>query len=623
MMENSRQLHNPEKAYLDRIEDSKSKLHMIKRIEIFLSLIKLSLIIAEIYVIAAFAKNITLLSILIFVVLFVTTSVIHEYYIKKRKYQTALKKVNENELKALEERFLDVDCGDDLLDSQHEYISDLDVFGEKSIFHYMNRTTTSVGKKTLSNWLKGAPKVHPAEEIKECQEAVKELSAKLDLRQKVHVYGSFIEDSLKKLSSFQDLLEEPFSLLHKRALIVFIHLFPLFTLSFIVFILFRILGLNLSFALLLQQIFKWLLILLIILIFQNSIIRLFGKRISRIYSLASKYSRILNAYSKIIWTIEKENFTSSKMNKIKGELIYNDKLASKYISKLSTILGYFDLRLSGMIYGIVNNILFWDLHCVYRFEKLKNTIGHEIPKWFDAIGQFEALSSFANTHYNHPDWTFPKISESEFKLEATSIGHPLIPEEERILNSIKFENTHKLVIITGPNMAGKTTFLKTLGVNIILALAGSPVCAHSFMTYPFRLYTSIKLSDSLDKKLSLFYAELLRLKMIYDAILKWEKKGEPVFYLIDEMLKGTNALDRQKGSIALINRLIENCSKGMLATHDLKLTKLGKEHPLKIKNYYFDGTIEEEKLVFDYKLKSGVCLSTNALELMQKVGIKL
>jgi len=619
----SNKLSNPYEAYSKRIEDSRSKLYTIKKIEIFLSLAKLVLVIGEISLVAVFVNNIPLFSIPVFVVLFTSAAVTHEFFIKKRKYHNALKKINEDELKALEERFLNTDCGSDLLDPQHDYIPDLDVFGEKSIFHYINRTTTSAGKKTLSNWLREAPRIHPAEEIGKRQEAVRELSGKLDLRQNIQVKGSFIEDSLKKLSSFQDLLKEPFLLLHKRALIIFIHVFPLFTLGFLAFFLFKIAALNVPIALLIQQIFKWLLILLLILLFQNAVTRLFRKQIIRIYRLVSKYSRILNAYAQIISTLEKQDFTSSRMNKIKQELIHDNKPASKYIRRLGAILGCYELRTNGLLYALLNNIFFWDLHCTYRFERLKNSVGKQIPKWFEAIGQFEALSSFANTLYNNQEWAFPQITESELELEAVSAGHPLIPEKERIPNSIRFQKKNRLAVITGPNMAGKTTFLKTIGVNIVLALAGSPVCARSFVTYPFRLCTSMKLSDSLDKKLSLFYAELLRLKMIYDAIGEGEEKGKPVFYLIDEMLKGTNALDRQKGSIALMHRLLEKRSKGMLATHDLKLTTLEKEPSVKVTNHYFDGTIEGDKLVFDYKLKSGACRSSNALELMRRVGIKL
>jgi DNA mismatch repair ATPase MutS len=168
-------------------------------------------------------------------------------------------------------------------------------------------------------------------------------------------------------------------------------------------------------------------------------------------------------------------------------------------------------------------------------------------------------------------------------------------------------------------MSGKTTFLKTLGVNIVLAMAGGPVCAQRFVLSPLKLYTSMKVSDSLDKKLSLFYAELQRLKMIMDAILD----KEPVFFLIDEMLKGTNEADRHKGAIALIKQLVDNVADGVLATHDLELTKLEQDFAESISNYHFDGYIEGDKLLFDYKLKTGVCQSSNALELMKKVGIKV
>jgi DNA mismatch repair ATPase MutS len=168
-------------------------------------------------------------------------------------------------------------------------------------------------------------------------------------------------------------------------------------------------------------------------------------------------------------------------------------------------------------------------------------------------------------------------------------------------------------------MAGKTTFLKTIGVNAVLALAGAPVCAQRFVLSPIRLYTSMKVSDSLDKGLSLFYAELQRLKIVLDAILR----KEPIFFLIDEMLKGTNELDRHKGAIALICQLIEQKAQGMLATHDMQLTELEKDYPEQVYNYHFDGYIEGDRLLFDYKLKEGVCTSSNALELMKKIGIKV
>ena len=211
------------------------------------------------------------------------------------------------------------------------------------------------------------------------------------------------------------------------------------------------------------------------------------------------------------------------------------------------------------------------------------------------------------------------MCDSGFILNAISAGHPLIPTSERINNSIKLDGDTNIVIITGPNMAGKTTFLKTIGVNIVLALAGAPVCADEFQVSPVCVYTSMKVSDSLDKGLSLFYAELQRLKKVLQAILR----KEPVFFLIDEMLKGTNELDRHSGANALIRQLIEHKAEGMVATHDLELTKLAKDYPGKIWNYFFDGYIEDDKLLFDYLLKKGICTSSNALELMKKIGINV
>jgi hypothetical protein len=618
-MSNTQETYAPEQMYLDRVQDLASELKAIKRIEIFLSSFKLLIVVTGVFIVAASARSITWLGFLGFVMLFVAVAVIHEHFIKKRDYAAGLKTMNENELKALDERFLDVDDGEDLNDPDHPYTSDLDVFGKKSLFHFINRTAASAGKKTLSRWLKAAPKDNPVKEIIERQQAVRELSQKVDFRQTIQAAGSGIDDSLGKLKSFHDFLEEPFSLVNKRALVALIYFFPILTLSFLVLTIYNISDLNLTMAADVQRMFTWLFVLLLLFILNKIINRRIGKRVPVAYGLASKYSRILNAYARIIETIENENFSCSKLNQCQDKLTHAGKPASKYIKRFSTTAGYFNLRLSPLLYAILNNLLLWDLHCLLRFERLKAEVGQAIPEWFEVIGEIEALSSIANTYFNNPDWVFPEISPKEFKLEADEAAHPLIPQKERIPNSLTFRESSKLVIVTGPNMAGKTTFLKTIGINIVLALAGSPVCAGGFITYPFHLYSSMKLSDSLDKKLSLFYAELLRLKIIYDAILR----GEPVFYLIDEMLKGTNAMDRQKGSIAFVHQLADKQSKGILATHDLKLTRLEEDHPQKIQNYHFDGNVIDDKLIFDYQLKSGVCQSSTALKLMRKIGIEI
>ncbi len=595
---------NPEKVYRERIRIFELQIQVLKKKETWLSIVKLLAVIGGIFCLYRLANKFTLfpgLAFILVVALFICAVAIHENIIKRRKFLEALKAINENEIKAINGEFLELDPGDEFFSIEHDYSSDLDIFGKQSVFHYLNRTTTSIGKKFLAAWLREFPENLKAEEQKQKQEAVQELAEKIELRQNIQAHGMFIEDSLKRLESFQGVFDEPTAVLNKKILLVFIHVFPLITVGAVVLIFFRV---------------SWLVALSMMLI-QGLVNRTMKEQRQRLYSLLSRQAKILTAYSRIMREIENEDFSCKRLAELRAELFVKNRAASFHIKKMSTILAYFDLRRSREFHGIFNNLLFWDLHCVYRIERWKKRVGPVVHQWFDVIGNFDALSSFANSFFNNPDWTMPEICDSEFKFEAESIGHPLIPRAENVRNDITLGNKRNILIVTGPNMAGKTTFLKTLGVNVVLGLAGAPVCAKQFVISPFKVYTSMKVTDSLDKKLSLFYAELQRLKMIMDAI----SRKEPVFFLIDEMLKGTNEYDRHKGAIALIRQLVESDTDGVLATHDLELTKLEKEFPDDIANYHFDGYIEDDKLLFDYILRKGVCQSSNALALMKKVGL--
>jgi ABC-type multidrug transport system fused ATPase/permease subunit len=597
---------NPEDIYKQRISSASSQVIFLRRKETLLSAIKLVLVVGGILILVELATKFTLVPVLALIavlILFIVAVAVHENIIKKRKYQEALREINENEIKAAQGEFLDFDSGEEFLSTDHEYASDLDIFGHRSVFHSLNRTTTSIGKKFLSSWLKTFPEYEDITELKEKQEGVQELADKLDLRHNIQAHGKFIEDSLKRLESFQDLFDEPAAVLGKKPLIVFIHLFPFITLGSVVSLFFHV---------------SWMVPVALVLV-QGIVNRMTGKARQRIYSLSSRNAKILTAYSRMTEELERESFASHKLEELKSELFLDERPASYHVKRLSTLLGYFDLRQSREFHLLFNNLVFWDLHCVYRIEKWKQRAGPVVHKWFHVIGRFEALSSFANTLFNNADWTMPEVCGPEFRLEARSIGHPLIPRAENVRNDISLNHKGNILIVTGPNMSGKTTFLKTLGANIVLAMAGGPVCAQRFVLSPLKLCTSMKVTDSLDKKLSLFYAELQRLKMIMDAI----AANGPVFFLIDEMLKGTNESDRHKGAIALIRQLVENKADGVLATHDLELTKLEDEFPDTISNYHFDGYIEGDKLLFDYRLKTGICQSSNALELMKKAGIKV
>ncbi len=596
----------PEAVFCGKIEAIDVQLMGLKKTELILSFLKLLFVIIGIFFLFRVVLHFTpfsLYAFLFFFFVFVATAVIHEHYIKQRKFQTTLKIINQEETKAIQGTFLDYGDGGEFVDSDHAFTMDLNIFGNRSVFHFINRTTTSLGKKVLSDWLKIFPASSPFNKIRDRQDAVKELSEKIDFRQNLQAHGRTIHDSLEKLKSVRLLFKESQLVLGNKILILFIHVFPVLTLSAIVLVFFK---------------FSWLIPVGFAFV-QGAVNRVFRNKVNRLYKLTSQNFKVLSVYSKIIGEIESETFKNSTLIELQKHCFIKNRPASLYIKKLSSRLQFFESRSNKEIHILLNNIFFWDLHCVYRIEKWKNDVKLDINKWLDAVGQFEALSCLGNIGYNHPKWTMPDLSDSGFALNAVSVGHPLIPSSERVNNSIRLDGDTNIVIITGPNMAGKTTFLKTIGVNIVLALSGSPVCADLFQVSPLRVYTSMKVSDSLDKGLSLFYAELQRIKIVLQAILK----GEPVFFLIDEMLKGTNELDRHSGAKALICQLIEQRAQGMVATHDLELTKLEKDYPKKIWNYFFDGYIEDDKLLFDYLLKRGVCTSSNALELMKKIGIKI
>jgi len=242
-----------------------------------------------------------------------------------------------------------------------------------------------------------------------------------------------------------------------------------------------------------------------------------------------------------------------------------------------------------------------------------------VPKLFEVSAEVEVLNSLATIHFNYPDWCLPNFSEQHFVFESNELGHPLIPEKERVTNSFEIRNNQLISLVTGSNMAGKSTFLRSVGVNIILAQMGAPVCAKSFNVSPIRLMTSMRISDNLAENTSTFYAELKKLKTIIEAVNNHEK----VFVLLDEILRGTNSHDRHKGSAAFITQLIKQHAFAVIATHDLELADLKQQFPSAIENYHFDVQVKGEELFFDYKLKNGICQSLNASLLMKKIGIEL
>jgi ABC-type multidrug transport system fused ATPase/permease subunit len=595
---------NPQEIYRRRLELFKSKIKKIRNIETALALIKLALAIVFVIVfyLAAMAyTSLHLFGLMTIVFVFTFIAIIHENFIKKRTFFESLQSINEDEIRTLNHEFPDSNFGEPFQNPDHPYTFDLDFFSQRGIFHFINRAKTGMGWQCLAGWLKNPLSKTEITYIKERQNAAWELSDKIDLRQNVQAHGQLVDHSMESLKAITGLIDEPLFILPNKGLILFIHIMPFISLGFI----------GLIFAGL-----PWPVIFLPI-AGQYILNRRMRDKLTRIYQMAVRNSRILRNYSEIIDDIEKADFSCEMLKGFKDNLYTNKRPASFYISKLSSLVGYLELRRNQFFHPLFNNLFFWDLFWTFRIERWKAKIASHVPDWFDAIGNFEALSSFASLCFNFPGWAMPEMSLSEFEFKAQNLGHPLIPEHLRVCNDINMDGRGEIWIITGPNMSGKSTLLKTVGVNMVLALAGAPVCAETCVISPAKLYTNLKVNDSLDKNLSLFYAELQRLKMVVDSVVE----KETVFFLLDEMLKGTNALDRQAGAFALLRQLCKSESNGFVATHDLELTKLEEDFPEKIKNYHFDGYVEDDKLYFDFELKAGKCESFNALLLMRKMGI--
>ena len=516
---------------------------------------------------------------------------------KEKKLHARLIKINRDELLALNEIYDHFDEGDEFIDPHHANSFDLDLYGEGSLFQFMNRTTTQLGKKKLASFLNYP--IQDTEQLIARQEAIDELSGLTRWRQLFAAKGQTQDEQDFTLLQ---LLSEHESLPQRKTIKWLILVFPTLTLCLLCLFAFGILPWG----------------ILLISLFANVLILVsFGKTIKSFYQLFGNQSKILDKYKKLLQQIEQTEFKSQLINDLKQKLSCLDKQASNAVEQLQNTMARFDYRANVFFLLIAEPVFLWDLICTYQLDLWHQRYHNKIGQWFDVIAQIDALSSMANLNYTHPDWSTPTFSNTDFQLTVTDLGHPLIKSAKRIGNDFNMENKGKINIITGANMAGKSTFLRTIGINMILAMNGCRVCASSLRLKPIGLYTNMRTTDNLQKDESYFFAELLRLQQMLTLI----KEGKPLFIIVDEMLKGTNSTDKLNGSKALVEQLIKLNANGLVATHDLKLTKMAIKFPEQITNQCFDVQLSERDLIFDYKLLDGVTSTMNASFLMKKMGI--
>jgi DNA mismatch repair ATPase MutS len=509
--------------------------------------------------------------------------------------------INEEELAILNGNYTHRESGLSFQPHHHSYASDLDIFGEYSIYQYICRCTSEQGKSLLAKRL-----LQPLtkEEIEKEQLAVKEASGAIDWRQQLYAGGMESSLTVTTQQRIEAWIKQP-TVYHG----------PLWKWLSIIFPVISV-GVVLSYAYDVITASTFYLALFIFFLFASFL----SKKIHPVWALLSRITNEAGTIQKQLALIEEQTFTNEKYTALKSSLTGENRMyASAQVKELKSILNRFDVRLNVFAFAILNTFFLWDLQQVLSLNKWKKNNENHIPHWFAAVAETEVLVSIATLSFNKPQWCFPVIADEHFTLEGTNIGHPLIAKEKRVDNDFGIQGRGKVAIITGSNMGGKSTFLRSVGVNMVLAFMGAPVCATIFKVSVVHLMSSMRITDNLAESTSTFYAELKKLQTIIQAV----KRKEQIFILLDEILRGTNSLDRHTGSAALIKQLLHYDAVAIIATHDVELANLEKAYPQAIANYHFDVQVAGNDLYFDYKLKHGICQSMNASILMKNIGIEM
>jgi DNA mismatch repair ATPase MutS len=518
---------------------------------------------------------------------------------RKTNFLKNLIKVNEIEIQLIKKDFNGINEGIEFINKQHHFISDLDIFGRKSVFQILNRTSTYTGRVKLADWLTNP--FLDKKKIIQRQTAVKELSTKPEWNHEFIALGFQNKEQAKDKEVIEEWLNEKntFSNLFLKISSI---LLPLLSVISIVLYFTGIINETPFTLLFFTQLF---------------IIGSYTKRINKIHDNLSRKFDSIEKYRQLISLIESEKFDSTLLNDLKSIFKKENESASESIKELKKQTDKLDARMNIVVAVLLNGILLWDINIMRRIEKWRNSHKDNFIKWVDAIGEFDAFISLGMYAHNNPDYIFPEVETDHFVIEAENIGHPLLNEKILIKNNYHISHAPKVDLLTGANMAGKSTFLRTVGVNLTIAMIGAPVCASRYKFSPIHLFTSLRTNDSLQENESFFYAELKRLHLLTEQY----EQGRQVFFLLDEILKGTNSKDQHAGSEALIKKILRLNGVGIVATHDVELSKLSSEFSEKVRNLRFEITIKANKLNFDYKLSEGVCSTMNASFLMKSMGI--
>jgi hypothetical protein len=585
----------PTEFYQAQLEQYTQELSQLKKQLAVSSTLRLLLflaICAAAYV--AFASTKLVIAIIVLgIALFVYMVTRHNKLQYQRDLAKALITVNETELQILKRDFYHLPDGSQFKNPEHSFSQDIDLFGRGSFYQYSNRTALQMGAQKLANLLTE----NTIENIPTKQEAIKELSLVAGWRQHFSAVASLVKTEvssarvvrwLKNYTSFAPKwikgVAEVFSLV--SAVFITLYFFELIS------------G---------YLLFGWFLL-------GVAISGRYLKKVNELSQHTSKIQSTFQQFYKLISEIEGQEFSSVVLSEKKNLVVNAEVKASASLKKFAKHLDALDQRNNMLVGVLLNGFMLRDIRQSYNIEKWISKHKTEVETWFNTITFFDAYNSLANYTFNHPTHVFPKIHNESAVLTINGGGHPLLSPETMVRNDFKI-NEKEFFIVTGANMAGKSTFLRTVSLQLVMANVGLPVCATSANYNPIKLITSMRTTDSLTDDESYFFSELKRLQFIVEKI-----KTDRYFIILDEILKGTNSTDKAIGSRKFVEKLVAGNSTGIIATHDLSLCEVSKELP-EVKNYYFDAQIVNEELYFDYTFKPGVCQNMNASFLLKKMNI--
>jgi len=585
--------------YTSTLADCKDQVQRLRRKMNGLALIRLLLFAGFIYSIVLLAQGFTLSLVALVLSLFAAFLLFVNIYYRRKDERSLWEKMawlNTNELAVMDGDLNGFPDGAVYLDSE-SYLDDLDIFGKRSFFHVLNRTTTSHGMEAFSGLLRNS--LLAPEAILRQQEAVRALAGQSAKRQLLTAKGLLAGEAAGNLDNIQSWLDGAPVLYQRKGLRILINVLTVCNLGTAYYYL----SSNNYTPLLIGALISW------------GITGFYTKCISQQHLLIARKQSILDQYAGIIGVFNTVDAGGSALLK---ELHGQTEDAHRAIRQLSKLTSFFDQRLNVLVNIAFNTFFFYDLRCLAALERWKIAHRTRFPQWIATVGSIECLNSLAGFAFNNPDYSYPvPVDGTGLYIASTRLAHPLIPADRRVANDFSIGKDERLILVTGSNMSGKTTFLRTLGVNLLMAQCGLPVCAASWSFTPLALLTSLRISDSLQEQTSYFMAELKKLRNIVHRL----DTGAPALVLIDEILRGTNSEDKTHGSELFIRKLIGRHCLSLFATHDLLLGQLEQELPGVVRNYCFESVIDGDKLNFNYELQRGVARNRNASFLMKQMEI--